>query len=315
MVALQRGVDLDEVGVILVNDGEESRLPDELFREYPFRVSNITIPHGGVSRARNAGIDASDAEFVMICDFDDCFLTVTGLQTIFAAIKEWPDTDVYLSEFMEEVQMPDGDMKLLKHADDVIFIHGKVFRREWLVEEDVRFCDRLTLHEDIYFINLARSVVDHKRIKEIPTPYWLWCFNPHSVGRSYGDDFVLHTYDHLIRKSSALIQEYLRRGMRENAVTVACKTMVDAYYDMQNAVWKKQKEWWQRDEEWICGFFKRYGLLYAEGGVQLIALIAQAARENRVKTGEFLMESITMGDWLQHLMSEVKPVDERLMDV
>jgi glycosyltransferase involved in cell wall biosynthesis len=68
MVAMQRNINFDDVGVILVNDGEESRLPDELFKDYPYKVTNITVPHGGVSKARNTGIQASKADWVIICD-------------------------------------------------------------------------------------------------------------------------------------------------------------------------------------------------------------------------------------------------------
>ena len=75
MLALQRNIDFSDIGVILVSDGEESRLPDELFTDYPYDVKNLTIKHRGVSGARNAGMDASDAEWVMICDFDDTFLS------------------------------------------------------------------------------------------------------------------------------------------------------------------------------------------------------------------------------------------------
>lgn len=315
MVELQRNANWDEVGVILVNDGEESRLPDELFEEYSFPVKNMTIPHGGVSRARNAGIDASDAEYVMICDFDDCFMTVNAVQTIFAAMDEWPDTDVFISPFMEEIFTPDGTPKLVRHDDDGVFIHGKIFRREWMIEEDIRFCDGITLHEDVYFVNLARSVVERDRIKEIPTPFWLWCWNENSTGRAYGDNFILYTYDHLMRKSTALVKEYERRGMHENAVAVVCKTMVDAYYDLQNAEWKKQADWYRRAEEWTCGFFKRYGLVYAEGGVEMIAYIANKVRMDHYKTGELLMETRTMGEWLQHLMTDVRPVEDGMLDV
>ena len=35
MLALQRNINFDDIGVIMVNDGEESKLPDELFKEYP----------------------------------------------------------------------------------------------------------------------------------------------------------------------------------------------------------------------------------------------------------------------------------------
>ena len=112
MLALQRNIDFNDVGVILINDGEESRLPDELFKDYPYRVDNATIPHGGVSVARNTGIRLSKADWVMVCDFDDQICSTFGLQLLFSAIQE-DDKDMYWSHFLEEVVMDDGTVKLL----------------------------------------------------------------------------------------------------------------------------------------------------------------------------------------------------------
>lgn len=309
MVAMQRNVNWEDVGVILVNDGEESRLPDELFAGYPYKVTNLTIPHGGVSRARNAGIDASRADWVMICDFDDQFSTVLSLMTVLREIGEHAeDTDLFYSPFVEEVKTPAG-MQLATHSDDdVVFIHGKVFRRAWLQENGIRFCDRLTLHEDVFFVKLARTLAKPERQRKIQLGFWLWCWNDDSVGRRYGNYFILETYDHLMRQRTAMVEEYLKRDLEEEAILCVVKAAVDGYYDLQNAEWKKQEDSYRKAEEWVSGFLKEHYWLYQRADVRQIALVASLARGNRLKEGEFLMETITMGDWLLHLMRDVPPV-------
>ena len=316
MLALQRNINFDDVGVILINDGEESRLPDEIFADYPFRVDNITIPHGGVSRARNAGLDASKADWVMVCDFDDQICSTHGLHLLFAAIAE-DDKDMYWSHFLEEVPMPEGGIKLLPHNRDVIFVHGKIFRREWLVENKIRFHDKLTLHEDVYFNSLAQAVAKEERIGEIKTGFYLWCNNPNSVGRSYGWRFMFDTYDHLMKQRNALIQEYYRRDIKAQAELAICKTIIDGYYDFQTAEWMKPeyKEVYERDERWFCTFFKRYAQVYAKCDLRVIAKLAEGSRDFHIKQGCFLMESITLGDWLRHLIKEVEPYDRKVLDV
>ena len=107
MLALQRNIDFDDIGVILVNDGEDSAMDDALFKDYPFSVKNLTIPHAGVSGARNAGIDASEAEWVMICDFDDTFLSVNALHILLTAAQDESKV-MYWSHFMEEILNADG---------------------------------------------------------------------------------------------------------------------------------------------------------------------------------------------------------------
>lgn len=316
MLALQRNVDFKDVGVILVNDGEESRLPDELFKDYPYKVTNMTIPHGGVSRARNAGIDASRADWVMICDFDDQFCSTLGLSLLFSAIQE-NDKDMYWSHFLEEVPMPDGSTKLIQHQRDVIFIHGKMFRRKWLNKNHLRFCNGLTLHEDVYLNTLTQAIAKEERIGEIKTGFYLWCNNPQSVGRSYGWRFLLDTYDHLMKQRNMIVKEYLRRGMEPNAKIAVCKTVIDAYYDFQITSWlsKEAQEAYHKNERWFCTFLKRYGKMYAESDVRAIAKIAEGSRDFHVKQEAFLMECKTLGDWLKHIMDDVEPLDPEVLDV
>lgn len=315
MLALQRNVDFSKVGVVLINDGADSALDDDLFKDYPFRVDNITIPHGGVSRARNAGIDASKADWVMVCDFDDQISTTLGLQLLFSAIEE-DDKDMYWSHFLEEVPTEDGAMKLLPHDRDVIFIHGKLFRRQWLVDNNIRFCDGLTLHEDVFFNTIAQAVADEDRIGEIKTGFYLWCHNPQSVGRSY-KAFVFETYDHLMKQRNEIVKEYRRRKMEPNAKLAVCKTVVDAFYDFQTTYWlgKEQKAQYEKNERWFCTFLKRYGRDYAESDVKMIAKLAEGSRDFHVKTGAFMMEVNTLGKWLQHIMDDVEPYAGMVLDV
>ena len=315
MLALQRNIDFDDVGVILINDGEESRLPDDLFKDYPYRVRNITIPHGGVSRARNAGIDASDADWVMVCDFDDQFCSTLGLQLLFSAIAE-DNKDMYWSHFIEEVPY-EGAMKILPHERDVIFIHGKMFRRQWLVDNNIRFKDGLTLHEDVFFETIAQAVCPEDRIGEIKTNFYLWCHNPQSVGRSYGWRFLIDTYDHLMKQRDAIAEEYKKRGMKEHIKIAVCKTVVDAFYDFQNVYWLKpeEKEVYRKNERWFCTFLKKWGEYYATSDIRAIGKIAEGSRDFHIKQGAFLMESKVLADWLKHIMNDVKPLDTKVLDV
>lgn len=315
MVGLQRNIDFNDISVIVVNDGEDSRLPDELFQGYPYRVTNLTIPHGGVSRARNAGLQASKADWVVICDFDDQICSTLGLQLVFSAITE-DNKDMYWTKFLEEVPV-DGAMKLQPHLRDVVFIHGKVFRRQWLVDNHIRFHNGLTLHEDVFFNQLAQSIVTEDRIGGIETGWYLWCCNPESVGRSYGDDFMIRTYDHLMIQRNEMAKEFRRRGMDVQVKIVVGKTIVDAYYDFQTYFWhdKNHVEMLKKAERWFCTFLKRYGKDYMKCDTRAISKLAEGSRDYHYKQGCFLMESETIGGWLKHIMNDVEPLPLSSLDV
>lgn len=317
MIAMQRNVDFKDVGVILVNDGEEGILPAECFTGYPFKVKQMSIPKGGVSRARNAGLDASTADWVMFCDFDDSFSSLFGLYLLFCAIAEGK-YDTIWSNWTEEARREDGSMVLVAHERDFVFVHGKAHRRQYLVDNGIRFHDKLTIHEDAYFNMLAQVICKPERIGSIQTPFYLWKWNGDSVVRKDREtDFALKTYHHLIRQKIALTEEFLRRGMVDSAVICIIKTVVDAYYDCQQSVWRlpKHKGLVQNAENWFAAYLKRYANYYIKADVKQVAGIAKASRDNALKRGMFFMEAETLSDWLKHIMKDAKPIPRELQDV
>ena len=228
-IAMQECVVFDDINVILVNDGEGHELPKECFDGYPFLVNQMSIPKGGVSKARNAGLDASDADWVMFCDFDDCFSSIFGLYMIFCAMIE-NKYDTLWSCFTEETHDDIGRLTLVAHEHDYVFIHGKAHRRQFLVENNIRSHDKLTIHEDAFFNMVVQMVADKDRIAAIHTPIYCWRWNPNSVVRKDNvEDYVLHTYDHLIRQKIALTEEFLKRDMKEQAMICIIKTVVDCF--------------------------------------------------------------------------------------
>lgn len=79
-INIQQNVNLkDEVGVIIVNDGNECILNKELFKNYDYDIEYYINEHKGVSATRNACLDKATADYVMFCDCDDMFCNVCGL--------------------------------------------------------------------------------------------------------------------------------------------------------------------------------------------------------------------------------------------
>ena len=308
MLALQRNISFDDIGVILINDGEESRMEDELFEVYPFEVRNICIPHGGVSVARNAGIDAADADWVMICDFDDTFLSVNALHVLLTAAKD--DTKVmYWSHFMEEIAKQDGEIIYHSHSRDYIFNHGKMFRLSWLRANDLRYHDKLTLHEDVYFNTLTQAVALDEEIGEINGSLYLWCWNPDSVSRKY-DNWIIKTFSHQIRQRIAIAQQLEKRGLKDALDLTVVKTIIDGYYDFQQETWHSAEltKDYRLAERWFCTFMKEYWRVYKEIDPKKIAGMAKLARNYRLDQGTLLMESITLREFFLHMVNDVKPI-------
>ena len=78
--------------LILVDDGSTDDSPS-ICDEYAKKYENITVIHkenGGVSSARNAGIDAADSEYIVFVDSDD-YIDVSHLQTLIEIKQKNPE--------------------------------------------------------------------------------------------------------------------------------------------------------------------------------------------------------------------------------
>lgn len=309
MLAMQRDINFDDVSVILVNDGDEEAFVADVFADYPFDVCQMSIPKGGVSKARNAGLDASTADWVMFCDFDDCFQSVFGLYLIFCCIAE-DKYDLIRASFTEEIKDDQGIIRLVAHDEDTVFVHGKVIRRQFLLDNGIRFHPDLTIHEDGYFNVLVYSLAKDRNTKINATIY-LWAWNDDSVVRKDDtDDFLLDTYDHLMRQRIALTDEYIKRDMQEETMLTVIKSVVDAYYDFQQHEWRLPKNKARKElaERWFCAYLKRFAHIYAKADVKRVSQLSVISRGRVLTNNTMLMESETLIQWLEHIMNDVNPI-------
>lgn len=290
-------------------------MDDSLFEDYPYEVKNLTIPHAGVSGARNAGMDASDSDWVMICDFDDTFLSVNALHILLTAAKD--ETKVmYWSHFMEEIATKEGGIIYHSHGRDYIFNHGKMFRVDWLRKQNLRYHDKLTLHEDVYFNTLTQAVAKDEEIGEITGSIYLWCWNPDSVSRKY-DNWILKTFNHQIRQRIAIARQLEERGLKEALELTVVKTFMDGYYDFQQEQWhsKELTKDYRTAERWFCTFMKEYWRVYKDVPPKQIAGMAKIARTYRVDNGSLMMESMTLREFLLHMANDVTPIPKEEWDL
>ena len=199
MLDLQRGIDFSQVNVIIVNDGEENHLFVDELDNKPYKVRQIDIPHAGVSAARNAGLEAATEEWVMFCDFDDMFANVYALRDILGVLPA-PNKDMLWTTFISEDPGENGVMRLWPRGQNLVFTHGKLYRRQMLLDNNLRFDTRLSFNEDSCFNAIMAIVVPYQRIGEIktPSPSYIWCWSADSTVNRNGST------------SKAILGQYMR---------------------------------------------------------------------------------------------------------
>lgn len=294
-IAIQQQVDFSEVGVIICHDGED--IDALTFCEYPFKVEQIWQEHKGVSAARNSALDHATADYVMFCDADDMFCHVCGLFIIFQEAEIGFDT--MTSCFMEQTKMPDGKMTFINHDMDSTFVHGKVHRRGYLIDKNIRFNPALTIHEDSYFNILAQNLTEEA--KYCPTPFYLWRWRDASVCR-HDKDYILKTYNNMLDSNDALVDEFSRRGHDDKARFYIGFMIMDAYYTLNKKEWTSKTNKAYRDavEARFADYYKKHKKQWDKLSEQEKMMISNGVRTRSVTEG-MPMESITINEWLKHV--------------
>lgn len=308
-IAIQQNVPFDEIGVIICHDGKDVKdfcftdsinlcgdftLPDS----YPFNIEQIRIPHKGVSACRNACLDYATADYVMFCDADDMFCNVCGMYILFREMEIGFDSLV--SMFIEETRDPENKEPMyVNHEMDSTFVHGKVHRRQYLIDNKIRWNDSLTIHEDSYFNILCQNLSEN--VKYCPTPFYLWKWRDESVCR-HDPKYILKTYQNMIDSNDALVDEFSVRGAKDKAAFYTAYMILDAYYNMNKPEWINQenKEYRDSTEARFALYYEKHKSIWDSVSVPDRMVISNSVRGRSINEG-MVMESMTLDDWLKNV--------------
>jgi glycosyltransferase involved in cell wall biosynthesis len=303
-IAIQQNVDFNEIGVIICNDGTDVYLSDELIRGYPFRIDYYKEPHRGVSGTRNACFEHAEADYVMFCDADDMFYNACGLWILFREMEQGFDSLV--SQFIEESRLPGTkEVTYVNHDMDSTFVHGKVHRRGYLLDKEIRWNEKLTIHEDSYFNILCQNLSES--VKYCQTPFYLWKWRDESVCR-HDPKYILKTYKNMLDSNDALVDEFLRRGHMDKAMFYCAMMVFDAYYTMNKPDWVNQdnKEYRDSTERRFSDYFIKHEDLWKAVGQPDKMVISNGVRQRSINEG-MMMEAVTIDAWLAHIKKLNKP--------
>lgn len=304
-IAVQQGISFDDIGVIIVNDGAigtDGYLPTKFLRSYPFHIEWHTHEHKGVSATRNACLDYSTAEYVMFCDADDCFISGVGLYRVLGEIKaEHPDS--IFSKFYEETRHPEtGEPIFIVHSMDSTFVHGKIHRRQFLIDKNIRWNENLLVHEDSYFNVQCQRLADNLRYCN--EPFYLWRYRANSICR-HDEDYILKTYAKLLDSMDALVSNFVDRGEAALAQEYATAAIYDAYFTLNQGKWLSvnNEEYRKEVERRFAGFYSKYwGMLNEISPQQRLKIVADIRM--RFFDEGLISESITFDDWILHILAD-----------
>ena len=205
----------DDFEILLIDDGStdgSGGFCDD-WKDWDRRIRVFHKPNGGVSSARNLGLEKAEGEFITFVDGDDYILP--GMYERMMTLQGEHDTDITICGFATE-KKPDGlfvpyyscdETKILSQQEQVKCLltntfytcscWDKIFRRELV--NDLRFDEKITHYEDLLFCyeTMKRS----KSAIFISEPLYHYCSNDNTSAsrKPFGDKqmTMLNVWDYI----------------------------------------------------------------------------------------------------------------------
>lgn len=156
--------------VLLIDDGSPDR-SGEICDEYVKKDNRVRVFHkenGGVSSARNLGIDEAKGEWVYFADADD-YLPNDSFNTLIKLSNEDVDcimagyTVAYetgeikfpeLNDIFKHISIPDALVEMYRPTDFPYqgYLWCKLFRHKIIINNEIRFDEAIYFNEDRLFI-------------------------------------------------------------------------------------------------------------------------------------------------------------------
>lgn len=210
---------LNDIEIICVNDGstDRSRQILEEFAKRDYRIKIVDKPNGGLSSARNAGIDCANGEMIMFLDSDD-YIALNACERVWCETKEAPtDVVIFGTEILPEKPRATSwyynVLSVRTHrrnefTADVLFkepaakpfVWRHAYHRKFFTEYGLRFDERVKYGEDTVFQMEAIPYGTHFSFIADKLYYYRW-YREGSLMQTNHDDM-----DEKIRKHLILLQ-------------------------------------------------------------------------------------------------------------
>jgi len=217
-------IDKIHVMVVVDADGENyDYLKDSFDVDILYLKENV-----GPGGARQAGIDMSDEPFMMFVDSDDLLASPYAVHQLYNHYEKPENNDIVMiaGNFFEEL-----NNGYIKHENDIVWLHGKMYRRSFWDENGIRF-NGTRANEDLYVNKIIQMLEsDDAKIAFTQDLIYYWCYYDNSIVRrdncayTWNDAYTSMCYNN----AEAIRFAKAHKGSIGNIKLMSIKTMVDAY--------------------------------------------------------------------------------------
>ena len=261
----QLSADYSLFKIWIIQDGPcEDIFPKGYFNNFRIETEWVTIPHKGVSAARNTGIERADSEWICFCDCDDTFTSVYSLKMLADIFKNPLPYDFVWGPFCISWSDSKKGIVATQKTYNRIWIHNKYYRLSFLREKNICFPEWIHFSEDSAFNNILELEIQDERIGQINTenPIYAWVRRPGSVSNDPSRHYK-NTMWHFERNLYVL--DKYREQNHPKSDYILVRTIMDAWtmltkYPPNDEFWKITKrvaEFWKKNQDIYEEFKKK----------------------------------------------------------
>lgn len=311
-IQLQQDVNFNDLGIIIINDGDKLILDKQLFNNYSFKIDYFIEEWSGLSGARQHGLDKVTAPFVMFSDGDDLFYRNNALWNIFKVLRE-EDPDMLLSRFATDMTNENTGVTpyFKEYFDDNVFIHGKVFKISFLNQYNIKWNIGLKgLYEDSYFVRLC--LANNPKKSYIKETVWFWKYRKGSITRTDTKMWALRTYVNKIESNAELVRQLLSRGKTGEAMNYAFVQAHECYFFVLQDLWNCSEELLDiriAIEKRFVQYWNEFHNLIENISIDCAQVIISVLRKRFYEDlHRVSLEPITFRDWKNMLLDKYKEI-------
>lgn len=175
----------EKLNVIIVNDGDPSGKDYsefvKMFSPY-MDIKEIKLPENmGPGVARQKGIEEGNAKYFTCIDADDTFYGAIALEGLQKCMEAAPVIQCVSGTFL---QLSDDVQRVLPHNNDMVWMFGKLYKREFIDKYEIKF-NNTRANEDTGYNKWVQLLCDNEReqINFINTPVYCWHNKEDSITR------------------------------------------------------------------------------------------------------------------------------------
>lgn len=214
--------------------------------------------NSGCGVARQTGLDNATSDYIMFCDSDDTFYSSIAIEELYAEMLQDNTTDALIGDFYEE-HLYDKDnltyRKLIKHSGDITWLFAKIYRRQFLLDNNIGFPDS-SANEDLGFNSLCLACAGLDNIRFCDKEVYLWHSNPNSITRNKDGDFNFKGLLGFVQNHIWFYQECVKRNINTQlSLQQSVDGMIMMYVYYINISRNRNSEELNEYVSWVKNYF------------------------------------------------------------